>query len=142
MSRRIAIWRLVGTALWIASVFLTSLAANSLLALAAMFAIMIITIPVTLAERDRRLAGWERHVLPAICVGGGLVFLLRIPLRFVAYVMGVPMQEVASSPSIASSLWIDTTFGGVFLVFGIAFWVWATRAKCVTPSNESGFSVK
>src|SRR5262245_8850206 len=140
VSRRMAMWRLVGTVLTVAFALLNGLAAKSLLAQFAMTAMLFAMIAITitefligLAERDWRLAAWETHVLPAMFVGGGLVVLWLIPW-FAAYQLGVPMQEVANSPSIAASQWVFTTIGGIFLVFGIGLWVWA-RAKAARASR-------
>jgi len=141
VSRRMAMWRLVGTVLAVAFALLNGLAAKSLLAqfammamLFAMIAITIMEFLISLAERDWRLAAWERHLLPAIFVGGGVVILWLIPW-FTAYHLGVPMQEVANSPSIAANQWVFTTIGSILLVFGIGLWVWATRAKAAPASR-------
>jgi len=140
VSRRMAMWRLVGTVLTVAFALLNGLAAKSLLAQFAMTAMLFAMIAITimeflngLAERDWRLAAWETHVLPAMFVGGGLVVLWLIPW-LAAYHLGVPMQEVANSPSIAANQWVFTTIGGIFLVFGIGLWVWA-RAKAARASR-------
>jgi len=108
---------------------------RSALPLFAMLAIVILAHLVGLAERNWRLAAWETHVYPALFIIGGLFFLLLIPVRFFAYVIGVPMQELTSPASFASIRWTFTTFGGVFLVFGIGLWVWATRAKAARASR-------
>jgi len=141
VSRRMAMWRLVGTVLAVAFALLNGLAAKSLLAQFAMTAMLFAMIAITImeflirsAERDWRLAAWERHLLPAIFVGGGVVILWLIPW-FTAYLLGVPMQEVANSPSIAANRWVFTTMGSILLVFGIGLWVWATRAKAARASR-------
>jgi hypothetical protein len=134
VSRRMAMWRLVGTVLSLAAIPLIAAGVASALALFAVIAIGITTSLITLAERDWQLAAWERHVLPAMFVGEGLVVLWLIPW-FAAYLLGVPMQEVANSPSIAANRWVFTTIGGILLVFGIGLWVWATRAKAARASR-------
>jgi hypothetical protein len=144
VSRRMAMWRLVGTVLSLAVIPLIWAAAESGLALGAVIAVGITTFLITLAERGWKLAAWETQWIAAMLAACGLFFVLMIPLRFVAYMDGPEMQAAfARNADAVAATYRPLAIGGwICFVFGIGLWVWATRAKGVTPSNDRGLSVK